>query len=313
MTATNLELPQNSVAVLRRELIDEWRSATTEREKARVEDSIFATSTPEERATCGRQARQAFVRRVLASGGITELEGIVRLRAGLYSAGPAADPLWARIESGEFSPRIAYKRLARARLRAKTERINLSEAVHKFLADYDRLPKRRTPNGRLIGFANPGAFTRAKLARKSQAKTPNRIFWFKMRELLHGHIMERLGPVDAAIADSLLNEFSAELATIIELLQGKIQRKREMLAAGNGITTIVRRQKLIEACNTLGMDPPRPGLRVDMTLAKSRKRVLAKAYHPDIAGDVTRSQYEAVLGAYTVVEEYDEAFTAKQA
>lgn len=56
------------------------------------------------------------------------------------------------------------------------------------------------------------------------------------------------------------------------------------------------------------MDPPKRGSSLAATLAQAnrQKRTLARLYHPDTneGSDTTRPQFQAVIDAYLLVEQY---------
>lgn len=69
----------------------------------------------------------------------------------------------------------------------------------------------------------------------------------------------------------------------------------------------LERLKVITACGVLAMPVPAPGKPVDLELARSNKRAAAKLFHPDVAGDKKRDQFEVVVTAYDLLEKYNES------
>lgn len=299
-----VELPLAPTVADRDLLVAAWNATQSNKRKAQIETLLWSTAPLAE--------RQAFkLRRLWLLSFIEtsthDLDGRLRLQGG----NPFADALWARVDSGEFSARMAALRLTEARELAKQDNLSLEVALSRMLAEYDTWPKRMDTSGRLVGL-RPRSSLGAKSRRMNARKTPvaAQDFWGQMRELLRDYLTKRLAGIDPIQAVRLTTEFEGDLRVMTDSWGGKIIR-----AKANGIdkaVVLVSQNKVSRACTILRMDPPKRGKPADLSKARSNKRKLAKQYHPDVAGAGLREQYEAVLNAYTTLEDFNAMLAAGQ-
>jgi len=310
-TAENMQ-PSAPVAALPRVptiadrgmLVDAWKAATSEREKARVEELLWMSTGVTEREALRDEGKANHGRYKWVAKLVGAPEYDVACRARLSGGNPDIDELWSRIEKKEFSLGMAMRKLMDARKVKKRENTSLHEAVSRLLAEYDTWPKRRE-GMYMVGIKPSTSFSRVRVSEKKRKVSSNddRAFWAQLRELLEGFVQRRLENVQPHIRDTFIGEFERELKVLTASWSGKLERVKNR---GTDTTVLlVTRAKVTKACGVLNMDPPKPGKPVDMKFAQSRKRVLAKTYHPDVSPH-TRDQYEAVLEAFAVLEDYEE-------
>lgn len=283
-------------------LVDAWKEAKTMKDKAFVEDLLWQTASP-----IGDSGGRPLIRDWVTKY-VDAPQAAVEARRRLFTAGPGIDLLWARVDSDEFSPDMAADRLTDARKLAKKEHIELNVAIERVLAEYDTWPKRAVA-GRMVGVRPATQLLSPTAPRKTngraRSKNPEIAFWAKIRLLIAAYLAERAGDLDPYILSELSKDFERELQVMTASWTAKITRAKQRHEAQQNTTLLVTRTKVTQACRTLGMDPPKPGKPADMQTAHSRKRALAKAYHPDVSPN-TRDQYEAVLEAYDTLEAYNE-------
>lgn len=286
-------------------LIAAWKHATTQKEKAKVEYELWRHTTVEE-----RQERRIFFMARLLDTKPTFID--CRLR--LLQAGDSVNLLWARVDSDDISLGMAATMLTDARKVQKHMGGTLATALEHFLREYDSWPVRRVggaTNGRLVHYKPISSFSAVSQRKSKQGKRkdPDLAFWGKMRMLLQTFIARRLEDADPLIASSMVGEFERELKVLVTSWTSKLQRAQQRAASSTVL--LVTQNKVTRACAVLGIDPPKKGQLVDMVMAQRKKRLLAKTYHPDAAGDGMRAQYEAVLEAYSVLEDYQEMLQQK--
>ncbi len=63
------------------------------------------------------------------------------------------------------------------------------------------------------------------------------------------------------------------------------------------------RQVLIDACETLRLDPPRVGRPIDLKIARKKMKNLARAYHPDVNAHGAE-HFQRVIAAFRIVEAF---------
>ncbi len=129
----------------------------------------------------------------------------------------------------------------------------------------------------------------------------------RARAALCESIEKMLSGIDHAEAQRIMQMFRAELSDVFQTLRARVARSRDVRGQA-------ARPMVAEACRVLAMDPPRRGERVDLSKAKTQKRRLVRAYHPDMAAsgrppdevDSAAQRYQQVLEAYAVIEQYNQ-------
>lgn len=234
----------------------------------------------------------------------------IRERSDLLNAGHLAGPLWPLIHKQELIRSTAVRLLQEGRRIAAKTGIPSEDGVRQALSAYLALPGKRTVNGRTLRARTPktlrrkdGAGQRQREASPGDTKT----LWRSIRENFAAYMRPRMAQIDPVTADRLWTELEAELNTFLDSFSWKISRIANRAGRrANDESEITSRRKLNQAFKTLHMEPPRPGKAIDMKKAREQKRILARAYHPDRhAGDeTTRPQYQAVIDAYNLIEEF---------
>jgi hypothetical protein len=139
-----------------------------------------------------------------------------------------------------------------------------------------------------------------KRVKKTEAAESRSPFWKAVRRLSSGYVRTLLIGVPDEDVEESLRAFEVDLEVLFDHHRAKWGRLVRTLS--------VSRSKLREALRTLHMDLPKRGQPLSslITQAGKQKRILARAYHPDMHGgsDVTRPMYQAVIEAYATVEQY---------
>lgn len=303
--SVSISLPRAPTIADRGTLVDAWKAARTERERAHVEALLWMTAGADERVDLRDEGKVNHGRQLWVSKLVGAPEVEVAKRARLHSGNPDIDELWSRIDKREFSLGMAVRWLTEARkLKQQRDDITLREALTRLLAEYDTWPKRREGEY-MVGVKPASSFSRVPMRKKHARVYANddRAFWGKLRELLQDFVQRRMEGVEPLTQSTLLSEFERELKVVTASWGGKMERAKQR--GTDNAVLLISRVKVTRACEVLSMDPPKPGKPVDMKLAQSRKRTLAKTYHPDVS-PTTRDQYEAVLEAFAVLEDYEE-------
>lgn len=303
--STASALPRMPTIADRGDLVDAWKAAATLREKARIEDLLWLTTNVQERENLRAEGQVGHGRHRWVGKLVDAPEYEISMRARLPYDSADVDELWARVAKDEFSVGMAVRQLVEARKVVTRDKLPLREAITRLLSEYDTWPK-RLDKGRLAGIKPATSFSRVRTEKKRQRPFMNddREFWTKMRALLQEFVQRRTAGAPPHVADMLIGEFERELKVLTTGWSGKMERAKQRNI--DNAVLLVTRAKVSRACGILNMDPPsRHGKPVDMKVAQSRKRTLAKTYHPDVSPH-TRDQYEAVLAAYADLEDYDE-------
>lgn len=297
------QTPPTSAIEDRAYLIAQWHSATTQRDKARIETRLW-----EGRDDDLELPRRRWLPVLLGQNAFREFE----LRATLDARGSAAAPLWERIDS-DGADQIGLHTAARLMRTAKDSAFRTNTTLHHAvlhaLAEFDAAPMiTRTAAGNMVRRLPPKPKLREARRGMYQLKqTPladASRFWASLRtqaaEYMAGKFTSTNPDADPIVIERLVTEFSRDLKVLTEEYHGKINR-----ALGTNRSAEIKRAQMIGACRTLSIDPPKPGKRVDLVLANKRKKMLARAYHPD-SGTGATDQYQSVLDAYAVLEQYNE-------
>lgn len=284
-------------------LIEKHKLAT-EREKAKIEVSLWDAADAEERTRVGRRR---YIKSFLPKVGHT-----AELRFQLHNAGEAIEELWDRIEGAEKMPLpTAVGRLHAGQEYAQKNNLDLKAGVAVALKEYDSWPWTKTRNGgkfrkrplSQISRANGKPRSRAPLSEEKVKK-----FWLRLREEIVVFMEKRLTGVDALLANELQRSFCTDLQILCEDFSHKIDRARRAANATAETNNAIRFVRVRDACATLAMDAPEQGQPLDLEKANKNKKMLAKKYHSDAVGDDSkRDQFNAVIEAYGVLEDYMES------
>jgi len=274
------------------ELIERYSSRMSERERASLEAQIWSLIPKAERPDRGLA--------VYMHDRFGAQSTHARCRQQLLLAGARAEALWARIESGmPLNTAVSV-------LRSVKGAPDPESAMAQALEDYDKTGyEARLSDGKVVRRRSP-----SRLRREAPPKSVphDRTFWRSLRATMSEYVNSRLVGCDPTDADKLLRRFEVDLNLLIADFQDAISSvpKRGIEIAA------VSRRTLIASCRTLGMDPPKVGMPVDMKQATLQKRRHARVYHPDVHGgsEATRGQFESVMQAFKTLERYNEMLPA---
>jgi hypothetical protein len=199
---------------------------------------------------------------------------------------------WDVLRSARFIERLRGLPLAHAVLEA----LKISDAAPMY-----RGQKTRLKHPPLHG---PEAFHRKKQLKNTPLAQSGR-FWESIRAQVGDFMRERIEETEAdpVVVDRFVADFIKDVKVLVDSWTGKINRA----AGAERGSNVAKRTVVIAACRTLLIDPPKPGRPVDLAMANSRKKSLARAYHPDGGGSAsTTPQYQEVLEAYATLETYNE-------
>lgn len=293
-----------------------------QRDRAQVEGEIWALVPASDRKVGGKAKGKSHWLAAALGASSAEYEH----RANLLSWGPVVDVFWERLETDmTLSTAIDLLRTA------KKLPGEIGEAVQKAVRDYDALPNAtKLPDGKVIrkhGLASlpdrrervdRRATEREREREREREGTRTRVngsaetetVWNQIRGALGSYIAARLVGLDPRVAEEIYRDFERDLNLVVDDYQRKIDRTRSAGEKGNRIT----RRMVVSACSDLALDPPRPGVSVDLGAARRQQRKLAKLYHPDsnLGDETTRALYERVIQAYQRLDAYNEGLAGRE-
>ncbi len=281
------------------QLLEQHR-AGTQRERAQIEYELWYRAPRSERKRITDKYRsQHWVADQLGVASNNE----VAMRMLLHPHGDAIGALWARVE-GDMPLGTAY-RLLRDAQKARHVREPLELAVQRVLDDYDQRGVVRSGQDGKVYRVHKRSSLNGREDRKSSDT-----FWDKMRDLIATYLDERLTGLDEAVVARERERFESELKVLFDSATSRFRRLRS--ESNTGLSITVARRALREACDVLRLDPPTVVNPAFMKQARQRFRSLAKEYHPDRRGEVTRAEYDAVLAAWHSIEHYQEHYGKEQ-
>jgi hypothetical protein len=272
-------------------LLDKLRSVSSERERAALEAQIWGQTPKAERPKggIGHYFHDHYKSSVYS----------VANRHILYNAGPAIDPIWERIDKN-MPLNTAVTIFRRAKLYVQNTGVSLSEAISRKLREYDSIGHVTVVQGKVIRRRNP---TRVSSHDGDFKKSDEyKVFWNNLRKSFYDFLNHRLSGCDPLEVERIQKIFEVDLDMTVSNLQNLVSR-----AKGQKLIPKISRGKLIEACYTLGMDPPRVGKNVDIKKISKQWRIHARQYHPDVNPNAS-AQFEAAKIAYELLKEYHENF-----
>lgn len=292
-------------------LIDRYRNKSlSAREKAELEIAIWRSASSAERSV---DNMHEFLHKHLGGSGYT------RGRA-LLNAGNLAEPLWRLIDAGTVKLYAAYAMLRRARQIAKDsakrlDAASIQAAIHEFesrsvkprvsklrvskpLSPQPDSPLDETSKSRW--FANALAVDgRAVDALLEGRLTPEQItkgrFWGRLREQLAAYALPTLQTIDDGQRDRVVRAIESTFAVFQSTIAQTLRSAAS--AAPN-------RAEILQACELLGVRPPRVDRPLDLKTARRNMHALARDYHPDINLDSPRKAelYRQVVVAFAILE-----------
>jgi len=273
----------------------------TEKERAVRERAIWAMAKDSHRGED----------RWIALGKITGQDPYsLRNRSDILTAGDCAEPLWVRIHNKEMLPKVGRQLVITARKDSLATKKTMELAILDALKAYDALPHVRVQDGipfRVNGPRAKGEPEKVKFLQFNQNQ--DREFWITFRATLSGYFEKKCEGLDPSTVELLKRGFETDLKVATEQFLANVRRAqaREKTHAEVALIAITR-NKILEACTTLHMDPPSVGKPVDLEKARRQKKSLARVYHPDANGgdESLRSKYIAVIDAFQILEAYSE-------
>jgi hypothetical protein len=280
-----------------------YAAAKTPQERAELEERMWRLLPPAQRHGVDRRS---YLADLLGHERAGSKHGLVARRALLH----APQILWDRVNAG--MPYDAATRIQRE-AQMHHEGGTFEDAIVARIAAYEAIPL--MANGRRRGTGMGVVPIRARPqpqpVQPVDSDYSSRVGWNALRAMLVKIIdakfhHRKVEPTDAQRAD-VLRYAESELEAVIAGINGRVIGATRRAEEAQVIT----RRQVLDACQVLMFDPPRPGALVDLVVARTKKRTLASAYHADKVGDGMRDQYEAVIEAFTVLSRYNDALEKK--
>ena len=235
-------------------------------------------------------------------------------RSALLGKGPEADPLWERVDHTSMPLTTAIRLARQAEQLAVPQAKGLGFVLPQILENYDRLPARRAPNGKIIRREDPKSFKA--LVKSTREPTlygngkdtlTSKQHWHEIRRHISLIIAPKLHGTDPLFANDLQAEAEAELDAAIEVLSGRISRYAN---ARRGIAmTGVPLDEIMGACDTLHIDRPEYGQLVDEKSATRMFRQLVKKFNTDRdSRPETVQNRKDVTDAFATIGRYNDFF-----
>lgn len=282
------------------ELIRDHATAPSERARAEIEFEMWRLYGRDEAHTEKRD-RADYVAGVLGAERYP-----IALRQRLLGYGDAFDVLWQRVEE-DMLLRTACE-LAHSVKKIKGRGETDQEVLARVLAEYDARPNVYNVGGKIVrrlAWLKGKAAPSERPPSDSRAKTPEGQFWAELRLLIRGYVQERLmGHSELELATDI-DRLETDLKVVFAEFSARIGTRRRRQVP---LSVAITRRALVEACRALHLDPPKgpPGEAFFKT-AHRRFKELAREYHPDRHGsDATRPEFEAVMEAWRVIQDYRE-------
>jgi len=282
-----------------KDLLAQYEAATY-RERAHIEAELWLRAPRAARDRISKSYRsQHWVQEQLGAASSHD----VNMRMRLLAHGDALDALWERVEH-DMPLGSAYA-IVRAAQKDRRVREPLADAVARALQEYDSRGAVRSGQDGKVYRVHKGSSLKDREQRRGRDT-----FWDKMRDLIAAYLTERLDGLDEVVVARERDRFERELKVLFDATSARLHRLK--YDAKTGLSPLVAKRELREACDVLKIDPPKSVTDAFMKQAKTRFRSLAKEYHPDHRGEATRLQYDAVLEAWHAIERYHEHFGKDQ-
>ena len=283
-------------------LLREHRATHSIRRKAELEEQMWACLSIRERAPFHGRAK--YFAHTLGGSQRQYGERMYLLNA------KENEELWRRVEFEAMGLTTATRLHREARANAERHKIPLKDALFLVLKEYDRLPQQKTPSGHVVHKRTPTSLSRTKQKQiKKERRKAGQIrrngdaFWMELRDTIREYVVAHLPDGETVEVEPVWRALETDLRVVIDDFQARLSRlrkeQREALAP-------IKRARLRNACQTLHLDPPTKNSPLNMAKVRKQKRVLARAYHPDAHGgdESMRAQYDAVLEAYRIIEQW---------
>jgi hypothetical protein len=294
------------------ELLEQWRAASSERERANFESSIYEMLA----ADGGKREddyKHGMAFAVVAVTG--QSLHITRSRRQLWLAGELAVPLWNEIDQRNMPIETAVKFLREARAAEKEKSVEAGKMLDVLIRLYQTWPLRRIwSRGKCIAVRVEPTDQKQKRKQKAQPPLPPPTpedmegeFWTKLRAFLRARMDEVVSEADAPRRDEIRREFETELESVLRRLQLRVNHSHNSLM---GLAK-VREPAVYAACELLSLDPPPRGKPVDLQLARKRQRQALRTLHPDAVGPGREEDFQAVCTAFELLTQYNEQIAAR--
>ena len=284
-------------------LLEKYNETTSEKDRAYLEQAIWQTLPLADRKKTNRRNWLCEVTKDSARA--------IENRLFLFGE-PEAAELWERIERDHMPLTTARERLSEAKALSESSSLPLKDTIAARLKEYDTWPAHRTVRGQPFRKKPPSRFGDI-----SEVEDPRRVvrlsetdrgFWSKLRHQLSKFAASRFKGADPIIAERLYREFERDLKVLFDEFQSRLSRYRQLEKRDRRLNVTVKYPHVVAACLALCMDPPSRNQPADLGVARSKKKKLARLYHPDVTGgdEGTRAKYEETLSAYSVLEDYND-------
>lgn len=284
-------------------ILEKYHKAASEKERALLEQALWQTLSVDVRKRMNRRAWLASL--------TNESEHSVENRLFLFGELEATE-LWDRIEKDKMPLTTARERLREAKALMEVQGLSLKDAITARLKEYDTWPTHTTKKGQPFRKKPSSRFADLSEAADSsnvvRLSDTDRGFWSRLRHQLASFAASRFKGADPIIAERLYREFERDLKVLFDEFQSRLSRLRQREKRDRMVTASVKYPQVVAACIALCMDPPGRNKFADLDLARSKKKKLARVYHPDVTGgdEGTRAKYEETLSAYSVLEDYND-------
>ncbi len=242
-------------------------------------------------------------------------------RQAIFNVGAIAEPIWHEIEHNEMHPQSAAYVLSDAKRISGQERIPLEAAITQALEDYNARPLIYRLDGLIVRKreVSPKGSPRPRSLgiRAAKAKGPSHepshkdaSLFSRIRKEVLEHVENKLSHSPAFVADSIANNFTIGLKVLMDELRRDVKNAMH-LDSGFLNMTSSDRKRVLAACHTLGVPPPKVDRPVNLTLARQNWRRLAMQYHPD-KDPTTAAMFLKVNDAHDTLKKYNAKIQKKE-
>lgn len=293
------------------DLLSEYRAELeklTQRERAERELQIYL-------ALGGVGQRREVLKKTLG-GNVGEYE----LRQTLLGADEWADPLWELWDKGT-PVHTVHRLLIQTRQRAKLKSERCSVALQRVLDEYRQGWLRHTAEGKAYyaGRAptpEPPPAPAASPPEPRGGEDENRLskaFAEQLRIMTSQFVRTACAGLEDYDASKITDDFTGYVREALDDLRRKLTAARKRIRAKQDQPLAhVTRASFDHACEILVVHG-KHGKPIDLREAKRRMLRRAADAHPDRWGGSTHAveEYQAIIGAYSVLEQYMEELTAR--
>jgi len=274
-----------------RELVANYNdcvTTATNKERAQMEDAIWVYH--QNMVGGGGRitgAKREWLDSILGGG-----PGQYEYRGSLHNAGSDVDVIWAAVEAGTVSLSAGARVLRDARRLVRKKETTLREAV---VQELKNAPSASKPVEQ-VAVKEPSS------SEKTVAQQHAVKFNLAVRNLAAEHIKVTLEDVDIFVRDTLLSDFFTQLDSVLQDFAANI-RSHKRQQKGIALSTIGQ-TRFKQACEVLCIEC-KFGKRLDMRKARKNYSRLVKDLHPDLGGGNETEQYQAVVNAWRILQDYE--------